>query len=79
MNVPNEKTLIGVLASHDSSGKNLALSQIFTQAYGSIPLRDLLRQFRFVFTGGTYRRLFESGKAESFISRLHLRLLPPKC
>ena len=51
-----EKTLIGVLASHDSQERNEALADAFRQAYKD---RNLLKQFRFVFTGRTYRRLIQ--------------------
>ncbi len=53
-----EKTLIGVLASHDSLPTNEALANIFRDAWSDNYIRDLLTNFRFVFTGGTYKRLF---------------------
>ncbi|MGB7061788.1 MAG: methylglyoxal synthase [Candidatus Zixiibacteriota bacterium] len=49
-----EKTLIGVLASHDSKERNETLADVFREAYQN---RDLLRKFGFIFTGGTYERL----------------------
>lgn len=55
----NKKTLIGLLASHDSSPKNEALAQIFRDAWSDKYLREVLKHFRFVFTGGTYERLFD--------------------
>lgn len=55
----DEKTLIGVLASHDSVEKNEALAQIIETCAKDRRLKKTLRKFRFVFTGGTYRRLFK--------------------
>jgi len=49
------KTLIGVLASHDSPAKHLELAQTL-ETLRKDPKLDL-EQFHFVFTGGTYRRL----------------------
>ena len=55
----NLKTLIGVLASHDSAERNEALKEVFTKAHDDENIRQIMRHFRFVFTGGTYRRLFD--------------------
>lgn len=52
------KTLIAVLASHDSYEKNLQLARIFKDAIRHKGIRDVLKEFIFVFTGGTYDRLF---------------------
>jgi methylglyoxal synthase len=52
------KTLVGVLASHDSPEKNKALANVLDDACSSDLLRSALCHFRFIFTGGTYRRLF---------------------
>jgi hypothetical protein len=46
-----EKTLIGVLASHDSAQKNEALAEIFRTTYKDNELKKILTKFRFVFTG----------------------------
>ena len=54
-----EKTLIGVLASHDSALKNNALADIFREACDNEETKSLLTQFCFTFTDGTYRRLFK--------------------
>lgn len=59
-----EKTLIGLLASHDSPSKNEALANIFRYAYGDSDLRRLLTNFRFIFTGGTYKRLILGAQAQ---------------
>jgi len=62
------KTLIGVLASHDSPAKNEALASIFREAFKDPGLKSLLTQFRFIFTGGTYRRLFSGEQAHGAIT-----------
>lgn len=49
-----QKTLIGVLASHDSARKNIELSTILTEMYRRD--RDLLGRFHFLFTQGTFNR-----------------------
>ncbi|TRZ50982.1 methylglyoxal synthase [bacterium] len=48
------KTLIGVLASHDNYEANKSLSEIFNTK----EFQRLFARFRFVFTNGTYERLF---------------------
>ncbi len=55
-----DKTSIGVLASHDSVEKNVQLAKIFRDAQKpkNKHRREVLEEFRFVFTGGTYGRLF---------------------
>jgi len=55
--IKKKKTLIGVLASHDSQIKNNELAKVFREAHEENP--DLLKEFRFVFTGGTYGRLIK--------------------
>ncbi len=54
-----EKTFIGVLASHDSLEKNQQIKQIFRDAFKHERRKETLKRFRFIFTGGTYARLFE--------------------
>lgn len=54
-----KKTLIGVFASHDSLDKNEAVASIFQHCAEDAGDGRRLSRFRFVFTGGTYRRLFE--------------------
>ena len=54
------KTLIGVLASHDSRSKNEALSSIFKKWSDTEETKKTLRKFGFVFSGGTYDRLFNN-------------------
>lgn len=49
------KTLIGVLASHDSPEKNNALARLLENLRSENS--KLLNQFHFVFTGGTYERI----------------------
>ncbi len=74
MNV-EEKTLIGVLASHDSSSKNEALANIFRDAWNDPNLRKILTNFRFVFTGGTYRRLIGGDQIHgATTTRVHHKL-----
>lgn len=53
----SRKTLIGVLASHDDPNKNEQLASVFDDACRNH--RQLLDNFCFVFTGGTYRRLID--------------------
>lgn len=53
-----EKTIIGVLTSHDDQKVNTTLSSIFEYLYKTNNLRDVIQEFHFVFTGGTYDRLF---------------------
>jgi hypothetical protein len=60
----SEKTLIGVLASHDSLEKNKALAEIFRKIWKDESLRKTLSNFRFVFTGGTYNRLMRGDQAD---------------
>jgi len=55
----NPKTLIGVLSSHDSLKANTALASVFKDAFKDQVIKELLRNFRFVFTDGTFRRLFD--------------------
>lgn len=53
---PKVKTLIGVLASHDSpNGKNKELAELFVELYQGD--RHKLGEFHFLFTGGTYDRI----------------------
>lgn len=58
-----EKTVIGVLASHDDREVNRALvvllDRIRKGTAGDDSWGDLLRGFQLVFTGGTYRRVVE--------------------
>ena len=58
------KTLIGVLASHDSPEKNAALAAIFKDAFEDRKYKEILTNFRFVFTGGTYKRLIMGAPAD---------------
>lgn len=55
------KTLIGVLASHDDRKPNESLVSLFTHLYRSRS-RQRLENFHFVFTGGTYKRVFFGDK-----------------
>lgn len=56
------KTLVGVLASHDDSKPNERLVSLFTYLYNHAH-RSRLERFHFVFTGGTYDRLFYGNRA----------------
>ncbi|MCP3997469.1 MAG: methylglyoxal synthase [bacterium] len=60
-----EKTFIGVLASHDSVEKNVQLAKIFRSVLKRGKRRKTLKRFRFVFTGGTYDRLFGDAKVDA--------------
>ncbi len=53
-----KKTIIGVLASHDDQKPNVRLVSIFTHIYHDSTRSHRLEKFHFVFTGGTYDRLF---------------------
>lgn len=57
------KTLIGILASHDSAQKNEALAKVFESTVATTDGKATLAKFSFVFTGGTYARLFEGQPA----------------
>jgi len=50
-----KKTLIAVLASHDSIRKNNELARLFEELYDNN--KELLGMFHFLFTGGTFSRL----------------------
>ena len=54
-NQHDEKTFIGVLASHDDDNANNKLAILFDELIKRDPQR--LKQFRFVFTGGTFDRI----------------------
>lgn len=56
----SEKTLIGVLASHDNTKKNESLARLLENLSAKEEKRDLLENFAFIFTGGTYARVIES-------------------
>src|SRR5438876_3294918 len=58
------KTLIGVLASHDSPQKNEALKNVFDLTVETSDGKKTLAGFSFVFTGGTYERLFDGRPTE---------------
>src|ERR1700740_3708843 len=64
----DSKTLIGVLASHDSPRPNQRLIALFNHFYDH-PHRERLERFHFVFTGGTYDRIF-FGSEELNVSAL---------
>lgn len=57
-----EKTLIGVLASRDDTKINETLMSLFVY-YFNHASRSRLEEFRFIFTGGTYDRLFFGDEA----------------
>ncbi len=59
---PREKTLIGVLASHDSVDRNKALKELFDKLAGVPKTREKLKKFHFLFTGGTYERLIDGSR-----------------
>lgn len=50
-----KKTLIAVLASHDSVGKNNELAGLFNELYRNH--KEILGKFHFLFTGGTFNRI----------------------
>lgn len=59
----NEKTYISVLASHDNDDINNTLAGIFKELYEKD--KDLLANYHFIFTGGTYDRIIEGTKKPS--------------
>lgn len=59
------KTYVAVLASHDSLEKNCQLKSIFENAISNPETQKLLDDFGFIFTGGTYDRLFEDRLVEA--------------
>lgn len=52
---PDKKTLIAALASHDDPGVNNSLARLFETLHDSSA--NLLRDFHFVITGGTFKRI----------------------
>lgn len=64
------KTMIGVLTSRDEEdpggrNKNTALVALFNQFYSDLTVRDKLKRFAFVFTGGTYDRVILGSARDS--------------
>lgn len=81
------KTVIGVLASRDSRSPSATLAALF-RYYSQSKNRTVLEKFHFVFTGGTYDRLFlgdrdlglpalEDDVAEWLRGRCGVTRLPP--
>jgi hypothetical protein len=67
------KTLIAVLAGYDSIKKNNDLVRVFHELYDNGEDRETLKEFHFLFTGGTFNRVV-MGKADPEASqpeRLH--------
>jgi len=69
-----KKTLIAALASYDSLEKNWALAKVLKKGMEDDNF-ETLREFGFVFSGGTYKRLFEeydkgTGAPEPLLDRL---------
>lgn len=64
-----EKTLIGVLASHDDARPNQRLASIFTHIFEQ-STRSRLERFHFVFTGGTHDRLFFGNQIDPTVPAL---------
>ncbi len=56
------KTIIGVLAGHDSVRKNNDLIRLIHDLYEDPKDRALLKQFHFVFTKGTFHRAIVGGR-----------------
>jgi methylglyoxal synthase len=72
------KTLVGVLASHDSSDRNNALARLFERLHATHPKK--LADFHFLFTGGTCDRLIGGANPKvSPISESTQRFLLEKC
>lgn len=59
--IRDKKTLIGVLASYDSEPKNEALARTMNTLYRQDGGPNKLAYFHFLFTGGTFDRLFRRG------------------
>ncbi|MCG8345031.1 MAG: methylglyoxal synthase [Chlorobiales bacterium] len=54
----NRKTIIGVLAGHDSGTKSNKLVRILNESFSKKVTRDrFLNHYHFVFTGGTFQRV----------------------
>lgn len=49
------RTVIAVLASHDSVRKNNELARLFEELTGKGENRDRLKEFHFLFTGGYFQ------------------------
>ncbi|MGZ4948694.1 MAG: hypothetical protein ACXV5D_06585 [Halobacteriota archaeon] len=70
------KTLIGVLAGHDSVRKNNDLIRLIHDLYDDPQDRALLKRFHFLFTTGTFRRVILGERAEGTYGsdeRLYMR------
>ena len=55
------KALIAIISDHDDYYRNIELANLFNTLYSSPKTREFLKQFWFVFSGGTFERIF-SGK-----------------
>ena len=64
--VKGKKSLIAVLTSYDAPGKHNELVKFLNQSIiESSPLRSKLENFWFIFTGGTFNRLFGQDDEDS--------------
>ncbi len=70
------KTLIGVIAGHDSVSKNNDLIRLLRDLYDDPRDRALLRKFHFVFTKGTFRRVVLGEHTEGTYGSSRLQRLP---
>jgi methylglyoxal synthase len=74
-----EKTIIGVLASRDDSEINRTVAKLFTYYFHHKDC-ERLERFHFVFTGGTYQRLFVAdGSGPGLLSHRVAAWLQNKC
>lgn len=77
-----KKTLVAVLASHDSAERNNSLARLFDRLCDTAANQRRLDNFRFIFTGGTFDRVLagirdaDDGKVKSVGKRAKQFLLP---
>jgi len=80
----SKKTIIGVLASHDDMPINEDLASFFLTVYEKrveMIYENLIDNFHFVFTGGTYDRIFGNGYSSPLLADAVRRFFttPPNC
>jgi methylglyoxal synthase len=73
---PVSKTLVAILASHDSNQKNHDLGRLLEELHAQDP--DKLDNFRFLITGGTFDRVIEAS-GEAAINSSARTFFLPRC
>ncbi len=70
------KTVVGVLAGHDSVSKNNDLIRLLDDLYDDPKDRSLLKKFHFIFTEGTFHRVILGERREEAGERGRLQHMP---